>query len=76
MRGQSYCTIVSTVGILSVGNRRSLTIPTGSTVTVRDGPLDVDGNQLVDVTWGGTELMMFTQDLRDHAEPIPDSEAE
>jgi hypothetical protein len=76
MRGQSYRTIVSTAGILSVGNRRSLTVPTGSTVTVREGPLDVDDNQLVDVTWGGAELMMFTQDLRDHAEPIPDSEAE
>ena len=76
MRGQSYRVIVSAVGILSVGNRRSLTVPAGSTVTVIDGPIDVDGNRLVDVTWGGTELMMFTQDLRDHAEPIPDSEAE
>ena len=76
MRGQAYRIIVSTLGILSVGNRRSLTVPTGSTVTVSDGPIDVDGNQLVDVTWGGTELMMFTQDLRDRAQLIPDSEAD
>jgi hypothetical protein len=76
MRGQSYRIIVSAVGILSVGNRRSLTVPTGSTVTVSDGSIDVDRNQLVDVTWGGTELMMFTQDLRDRAQLIPDSEAD
>ena len=76
MRGQSYRIIVSAVGILSVGNRRSLTVPTGSTVTVSDGPIAVDGNQLVDVAWGGTELMMFTQDLRDRAQLIPDSEAD
>jgi hypothetical protein len=76
MRGQSYRIIVSAVGILSVGNRLSLTVPTGSTVTISDGPIDVNGNQLVDVTWGGTELMMFTQDLRDRAEPIPDSDAD
>src|SRR5204863_5623541 len=76
MRGQSYRIIVSTIGILSVGNRRSLTVPTGATVTVSDGPIDVDGNQLVDVSWEGTELMMFTHDLRDRAQLIPDRDAE
>ena len=74
MRGQSHRIIVSTLGILSTGNRSSMTIPIGATVTVTGGP--IDGNRLVDVTWRGIELMMFTQDLLDHAEPIPDSGAE
>ena len=76
MRGQAYRIIVSTLGIVSIGNRSSVTVPSGSAVIVRDGPLDVDGNRLVDVTWEGTELMMFSQDLRAGAEPIPDSGAE
>jgi hypothetical protein len=69
MRGVSYRIIATTLGIFSIdGNRASVTIPIGATVTVIGGPLN--GNRLVDVMWGGTELMMFTQDLRDRAEPV------
>jgi hypothetical protein len=69
MRSQSYRIISATLGILAIdGNRSCVTIPKGATVDVSSGPLD--GNRLVDVTWGVADLMMFTQDLRTRAEPI------
>jgi hypothetical protein len=69
MARQSYRIISATLGILSIeGNRSCVTVPTGATVAVTSGPLD--GNRLVDVAWGVTDLMMFTQDLRNRAEPI------
>jgi hypothetical protein len=75
MQSQSYRIISATLGILSNdGKPVSFTLRKGVTVTVIGGPLN--GNELVDVTWGGTKLMMFTQDLRDRAEPILQSDAE
>jgi hypothetical protein len=44
------------------------TVASGTVVEVSDGPLD--GDRLVEVTWDGRNVMMFTQDLRSRAEPV------
>jgi hypothetical protein len=43
------------------------TIHAGAMVETQNGPLV--GNKLVDVTWEGKSVLMFTQDLRQRAEP-------
>jgi hypothetical protein len=45
------------------------TISVGTVVTVDNATFF--GNQLVDVTWHGQKVRMFTQDLRSNAEPYP-----
>jgi len=40
-----------------------LMIPKGGEVEVLDGPLN--GNRLVDVSWDGKTVMVFTNDIRD-----------
>ena len=47
------------------GRGVAYTVNAGSIVELNNGPLD--GNKLVEVTWNGKVVMMFTQDLRDRA---------
>ena len=42
-------------------------VPAGAFITVSDGTV-FDGERLVDATWEGRKVMMFTQDLRSRAE--------
>ena len=44
------------------------TVAMGSIVELNNGPLD--GDKLVEVTWNGKVVMMFTQDLRDRSVPM------
>ena len=50
------------------GLRIPVTIPQDDTVVVAD--LDINGNRLIDVTWEGNTVMMFTADLRDRGERV------
>jgi hypothetical protein len=45
------------------------TMSVGSFITVDSTTFF--GDKLVDVTWGGQKVRMFTQDLRSNAEPCP-----
>ena len=38
--------------------------------------LPFDGDKLVDVTWDGKKVMMFTQDLRSRADAIAEASAD
>ncbi len=49
------------------GRHVARTVPAGAIITVDNGAFD--GNKLIDVTWEGKKVMMFTQDLRSRAEP-------
>ena len=65
MRGETYRINIPSLAILSRpggGKRLPLTVPSGSIVTVVDGPLN--GTRLVEVDWDGDIVLMFTQDLQ------------
>ena len=49
------------------GHHVAHTVPTGAFVTVDSAAFD--GEKLVNVTWDGKTVMMFTQDLRLRSEP-------
>jgi hypothetical protein len=50
------------------GRGVAYTVTVGAIVEIGNGPLD--GDKLVEVTWNGKVVMMFTQDLRMRAERI------
>ena len=56
------------------GLRTPIMIPAGALVTLVCGPLD--GVRMVDVTWCGKTVMMFTGDVRDRCTLISPEEAE
>jgi hypothetical protein len=47
------------------------TIPSGTFITVDSAAFD-SGDGLVDVTWYGRRVMMFTEDLLSRAELVPE----
>jgi hypothetical protein len=53
------------------GHSKGFHLSPGDVITVKKGPLN--GERIVDVEWDGRIVMMFTQDLRDHGEPIDDA---
>lgn len=60
---------LDTVGVVADGQRRTTKmIPKDSRVTVVNGPLD--GERMIDVSWNGQTLMIFTQDLRERGELV------
>ena len=69
MQRQRYCIVATTFAIRCLdGQQTHVQVPIGALVTLIDGPLDT--NLLAHVLWSGTDLMMFTQDLRRRAEPV------
>ena len=69
MEGERYRVVATTFAVRVINGRRiHVQVPIDALVTLIDGPLD--GNRLVDVWWRDTEFMMFTQDLRQRAEPV------
>ena len=67
MKGQTYRLSTPTFGILPVngnGNRISVTIPRDAIVTTNSDAFDGSHLALIDVTWAGRTVLMFTQDLR------------
>ena len=69
MQGERYRIVATTFAFRSTDGRKTpVQVPIDSLVTLINGPLD--GNLLVDVWWRDTEFMMFTQDLRQRAEPL------
>jgi hypothetical protein len=50
------------------GRGTAYTVSAGTIVEVHNG--NFDGDKLVDVTWDGRIVMMFTQDLRMRAERL------
>ena len=43
----------------------------GDVVTITNGPLD--GTRMVEVQWQGKPALMFTMELREHAELLPNT---
>ena len=69
MQRQRYRIVATTFAIGSMDGRQiHVQVPIGALVTLIHGPLDT--NLLADVLWSETELMMFTRDLRQRAEPV------
>jgi hypothetical protein len=50
------------------GHATGFHVSDGEIVTVKNGPLN--GDLLVDVEWDNRIVMMFTEDIREHAEPL------
>jgi len=70
-RRQEYRLKTPTLAIINHdGQNCPTTVPSGAIVKVLSGSLD--GNQLVDVTWGGKTIMMFTTDLRERGVKLED----
>ena len=62
--GEVYRLNLPTLGIhMKDGQRIAVTIPKDALITVIGGPLD--GTRLVDCLWEGTEVMLFTLDIRE-----------
>jgi hypothetical protein len=57
----------------TAGERIPITLPINAIIVLVNGPLD--GNRLVDVTWEGKILMMFTQDMRDRCDLLEPASA-
>ena len=53
------------------GRHVAHTVPEGAVVRVDSAAFD--GDKLVDVTWDGKKVMMFTQDLRSRAEAVAEA---
>ena len=56
------------------GRHVARTVPEGAVIRVDSAAFD--GDKLVDVTWNGKKVMMFTQDLRSRAEAMTEASAE
>lgn len=69
MQGKSYRLNAEALGIFS-GNQDRIAawIPSGTVVTVVNGPLN--GNRMVDVLWDGKIIMVFADDLRERGELV------
>jgi hypothetical protein len=68
VRGQRFRIRTPTVAIEQ--HSRLSKIPANATVTVLGEPSD--GTSVIDVEWEGRVVRMFTRDLRERCEPIPD----
>ena len=69
MKRQRYRIVATTFAIHCLeGPQIHVQVPIGTLVTLIDGPLD--RNLLAHVSWSEKDLMMFTQDLRQRAEPV------
>ena len=67
--GRTYRLKIPTLAIMTVdGQKIPVTIPLGGTVEVIN--TDINGNRLVDVTWEGRTVIMFTTDLRERGEVV------
>jgi hypothetical protein len=62
--GETYRIKTALLGIHSVdGMRIPIMIPVGASVLLELGPLD--GTRMVDITWEGKTVTIFTVDLRE-----------
>jgi hypothetical protein len=53
----------------SDGCRKTVTVPADATVTISESLRD--GDRLIDVVWNDENFLMFTQDLRERGEELP-----
>ncbi|HVY93598.1 MAG TPA: hypothetical protein VHA14_12640 [Bryobacteraceae bacterium] len=68
-----YRIVEPTIAMSEDGGRGvAYTMHAGALVELQDGP--PDGNKLVEVKWEGKTVLMFTQDLRQRAEPSEDDQ--
>lgn len=68
---RSYRIKTPTMAILSTdGHRVIVTVPVNVVIRISQDPRE--GDRLIDVVWNNKNYMMFTQDLRERAEPIDD----
>ena len=69
MQGELYRIVSTTIAYRSMhGLRITEQVPIGTLVILINGSLN--GDRLVDVMWRDQKFMMFTQDLRQRAEPV------
>ena len=74
MHSETYRVRETALAILSNGSDRiPITLPINAIIILVNGPLD--GHRLVDVTWEGKTLMMFTQDMRDRCDLLEEGVA-
>ena len=71
MKGQLFRLNTPTLGMLTLdtsGHKIPITLPLNAVVRPESETLEED--RLIEVTWQGTTLMMFAQDLRVRGEPV------
>jgi hypothetical protein len=68
MSVQRYRVKDSTIAMFQEGGVHVARTVAAGAIVEFSGP--IDGDKLVDVTWEGRRVMMFTQDLRSRAERI------
>ena len=75
MSGQSYRLKTPTLAILTLEDNHKIpmTIPQGGIVQVT--AQDINGNRLLEVTWEGKAILMFTTDLRERGEVVASASA-
>ena len=73
MCGQRFRVKASILGIITdaTNHRTPVALPEGATVEVIQA--DINGNRLVDVSWDGKVVMMFTFDLRNRCEQVKEA---
>lgn len=65
----SYRIKTPTMAILSLDSKRIIvTVPVDVIVKISQDP--TEGDRLIDVMWNEKNYLMFTQDLRERAEPF------
>jgi hypothetical protein len=67
LKGLSYILQSDALGIRDFAStkRKSVTIPSGTTVTVMKGPYN--GDLLLEVSWENEVVLMFTDDVKNHS---------
>jgi hypothetical protein len=70
MRGFHFRMTTPTLAIERPDDVEILQVPSGTSVTVISDP--VPDSILVDVDWNGRRVMMFTRDLLERAERVPE----
>jgi hypothetical protein len=58
---------------LREGRHTAIMIPEGAIIELINGPFD--GTRLMDVKYQGEMIMMFTDDMKNHTEPVKQATA-
>ena len=67
---ETYRVRQAALAIDSSGSERVMvSLPVDAVVILLDGPLD--GLRLVEISWAGKSLLMFTQDMRERCDLLP-----
>jgi hypothetical protein len=73
LTGKRFVLRKACTGITDFEKRKSVLIPAGAVIEIQGGP--VPGGRLLDVSWKGNTFLMFSEDIQEHGEPMPNRDA-